>query len=367
MTSPEPVPEGSPDDGGQGGSGGIMGWFRRDEEETRQASFFERYGGVVLLLVMMLIFTVTLPGKFLTYDNLIGIVGNQTIGGIVALGLLLPLAAGVFDISIGGVMTLGIVMVTWLFQTTGGDIPIPAAILVTLAAGVLAGVINGVLVVKAKVDPFIATIGTSSVFVGISQLIANGETIARDIPTAFTEIGRAEFFDVPVTTIYLLVIAVAVWYMLDHTPFGRKVYATGAGREAARLSGVPTNKIIFITFLISATLATTAAVVYGARLGSGPPNTGASYLLPAFASAFLGSTMIKPGRFNVPGLIVALFIVAVGINGLQLYGIPFWIVETYQGLILIAAVVLAKVRTSQSTKRAKEKQQDMNTGNTAKA
>ncbi|HVY95959.1 MAG TPA: ABC transporter permease [Solirubrobacterales bacterium] len=319
----------------------------------RRTSFLETYGGVVLLAAMIVLFTVTLPGKFFTYDNLIGIVGNQTIGGIVALGLLLPLAAGVFDISIGGVMTLGVVLVTWLFQTTGGDIPIPVAILLALLAGVLAGCLNAILVVKAKVDPFIATIGTSSVFLGLSEVIANGETIAKNIPKAFTSIGRTEVFEVPLTTVYLIVLAIAVWYVLDHTPFGRNLYATGAGREAARLSGVPTSRIIFITFLVSALFATIAAVVYAARLGSGPPNTGASYLLPAYASAFLGSTMIRPGRFNVPGLIVALFIVAVGINGLQLYGIPFWVVDVYQGLVLIVAVVLARMKTS---RKAKEKE-----------
>ena len=122
-------------------------------------------------------------------------------------------------------------------------------------------------------------------------------------------------------------------------------------RSSATFSGVPTSKVIFITFLASALFATIAGVVYAARLGSGPPNTGASYLLPAYASAFLGSTMIKPGRFNVPGLIVALFIVAVGINGLQLYGIPFWVVDTYQGLVLIVAVVLARTKTSRKAKR----------------
>jgi ribose transport system permease protein len=322
-------------------------------ERKRSASFFERYGGVVLLAAMIVLFTVTLPGKFLTYNNLIAVVSNQTIGGIVALGLLLPLAAGVFDISIGGVITLSVVLVTWLFQTTGGGIPIPLAILITLIAGLVAGSVNAGLVVIAKVDPFIATIGTSSVFLGISELIANGETIAHNIPHAFTSIGRTEIFEVPITTVYLIVLALIVWYVLDHTPFGRNLYATGAGREAARLSGVPTSRIIFITFLVSALFATIAGVVYGARLGSGPPNTGASYLLPAYASAFLGSTMIKPGRFNVPGLIVALFIVAVGINGLQLYGIPFWVVDTYQGVVLIVAVVLARTKTSRKGKREK--------------
>lgn len=357
MNRSEPLQEGpSGSDDGQGGSGGFLSRFRRNEGETRSTSLLERYGGLMLLALMIVIFAVTLPGKFLTYNNLIGIIGNQTIGGIIALGLLLPLAAGAFDVSIGGVMTLGIVLVTWLFQTTGGAIPIPVAILITVLVGLVAGLINGTLVVKAKIDPLIATIGTSSVFVGISQLVANGETIAQDIPSTFTAIGRTEIFDLPLTTVYLVVLAIAVWYLLDHTPFGRKVYATGAGREAARLSGIPTGRIVFITFLLSALLVSIAAVVYASRLGSGPPNTGASYLLPAFASAFLGSTMIKPGRFNVPGLIVALFIISVGINGLQLYGIPFWVVETYQGLALIVAVVLAHNTSSKSNKRAKQKQ-----------
>lgn len=329
-----------------GGSFKFLRSLRGSDADVRRATFLQRYGGVLLLAAMIVLFTITLPGKFLTFDNLVGITGNQTIGGIVALGLLLPLAAGVFDISIGGVMTLGIVLVTWLFQTTAGDMPIPAAIAISLAVGLIAGVINGFLVIRTKIDPFIATIATSSVFVGISKMIANGETIARDIPPSFTEIGRAEIFDLPLSIVYLAVLAAIVWYVLDYTPFGRQVYATGAGREAARLSGVRTDRIIFITFVLSALLATLAGIIYAARLGSGPPNTGAAYLLPAFASAFLGSTMIKPGRFNVPGLLVALFIVAVGINGLQLYGIEFWVVDIYQGLALIIAVVLARSRSA---------------------
>jgi ribose transport system permease protein len=111
---------------------------------------------------------------------------------------------------------------------------------------------------------------------------------------------------------------------------------------------VRTNRVIFISFIASATLASLAGVVYGAQLGAGPPNVGANFLLPAYAAAFLGSTMIKPGRFNVPGLILALFVVAIGINGLQLYGIAFWIVDLYQGLILIIAVVVARARADRT-------------------
>jgi ribose transport system permease protein len=315
-----------------------------DGDEPRRHSLLERYGGLGLLALMIVIFSVTLPGKFLTYDNLIGVVANQTIGGIMALALLLPLASGVFDISIGGAMTLAVVLVTWLFQTTGGSMPIPLAIAITLAAGAVIGVVNGTLVVKTRVDPFIATIGVSSVLLGLSEVIANGTTISSDIPSAFTDLGRTFVAKVPLTLAYVAVVALALWYLLEQTPFGRRVYATGAARDAARLSGVKTDRIIFLSFVASAFLASLAGVVYGARIGAGPPNVGANYLLPAFAAAFLGSTMIRPGRFNVPGLIVAMFIVAIGINGLQLYGIPFWITDLYQGTVLIVAVVVARAR-----------------------
>jgi ribose transport system permease protein len=304
----------------------------------------ERYGGLLLIAVMFVVFSLTLSSTFPTYSNLIGVVSNETIAGIMALSLLLPLAAGVFDISIGGSMTLAVILVTWLFQTTNGSMPIPLAIAITLAVGLVIGCINGLLVVKAKVDPFIATIGSSSVLLGISEAIANGTTIANNIPGGFTQIGREYVLKVPLTLAYFLVIAAILWYLLEHTPFGRRVYATGAGREAARLSGVRTDRVIFISFVASAFLATLAGAVYGANLGAGPPNVGANFLLPAYAAAFLGSTMIRPGRFNVTGLIVALFVVAIGINGLQLYGIQFWIVDLYQGVVLVVAVVLARAR-----------------------
>jgi ribose transport system permease protein len=346
---PEVVDPPPPPDGEAAGEASSSALLRRltgtgSGAAPRRHSVLERFGGLLLLAVMFVVFAITLPDKFLTYDNLISVVSNQTIGGIMALALLLPLAAGVFDISIGGAMTLSVVLVTWLFQTTSGDMPIPLAILITLVAGPIIGAVNGALVLKGRVDPFIATIATSSVLLGLSEMIANGTTISQDIPSAFTDLGRTFVAKVPLTVAYVAVVAIVLWYLLDQTPFGRRVYATGAARDAARLVGVRTNRIIFLAFVASATLSVLAGVIYAARVGAGPPNVGAGYLLPAFAAAFLGSTMIRPGRFNVPGLILALFIVAIGINGLQLYGIPFWITDVYQGVVLILAVLVARSR-----------------------
>ena len=146
----------------------------------------------------------------------------------------------------------------------------------------------------------------------------------------------------------MLVVAAILWYVLEYTPFGRQIYATGAGRDAARLAGVRTDRLIFLSFVVSAVLASLAGVIYGARIGAGPPNVGANFLLPAFSGAFFGSTMIRPGRFNVLGLLLALCIVSIGINGLQLYGIQFWIVDLYQGLVLVIAVIFARSRSEKT-------------------
>ena len=324
--------------------GGDEGLLRRASEFERRKRLVERYGGVLLLALFFAYFSVTLTDKFLTTDNLIGVLSNQAILAVVALGLLIPLATGVFDISIGGTMTLSVVFSTWLFQTTGGDIPVVAAVLLTLLCGLAIGLVNGGLVVGLRIDPFIATIGTSTVLLGISEAIANGTTISGNIPSSFTDIARTTIGTVPITVFYAILLGLFLWYVLDLTPVGRKIYATGAGREAALLSGVRTGRIIVGGYLVSGVFAALAGILYASRLGSGPPGVGAGYLLPSYAVAFLGATMIRPGRFNVPGLFVAIGIIAIGINGLQLEGIAFWVVEVFQGGALLVAVIISQLR-----------------------
>ena len=307
-----------------------------------QPGFVQRFAGVFILLALIVMFSLMKPELFPTYPNIVGILANSAIMGILAVGLLAPLAAGVFDISIGGAMTLVVVAVTYLFQVTNGRIPVPIAILVVLLGAVFIGLVNSWLVVDQGIDPFIATIGTSSVMVGLSQLIANGTTIANDIPEPFTNFGRWDFHRIPVGVFILLGLCIVAGYILQYTPFGRRLYATGAAREATRLSGIRTTRILRIAFVCSATCAAIAGVVFAARLGSGPPAIGSGFLIGAYSAAFLGSTIISPGRFNVGGLIVALLIIGVGVNGLQIAGLPFWVVETFQGSALLIAVLLGR-------------------------
>lgn len=309
-----------------------------------QATLVERFAGPAFLVVMFVVFSVLQPDTFPTYNNLIAVANNQTITALVALGLLVPLAAGVFDISIGGILTLSVILSTLLFQTTDGDMPVPVVILATLGVGIAAGLFNALLVVRLRIEPFIVTLGSGSVFIGISQLIANGKVISEHIPKGFTDLGRAEPLGIPAPLIYVGVLALILGYVFVMTPLGRKIYATGANREASRLAGVQTDRILYLAFMTSGVCAAAAGLLYAMRIGAGQPEVGGQYLLPAYAAAFLGSTMIRPGRFNVLGLLIGLAIIAIGINGLQLNGIPSWVIPTFQGAALILAVVLTKLR-----------------------
>jgi ribose transport system permease protein len=203
-------------------------------------------------------------------------------------------------------------------------------------------VFNGFFVVGLGIDPFIVTLGSASVFVAISEMISGNQVVATGIPNSFLALARDKLLGIPLPVIYAIVLAAVLWYVFDMTPAGRMLYATGGGRDAARLSGIPTRRILYICFICSALGASIAGCVFASQLGSGQPDVGGEYLLPVYAAAVLGSTMIRPGRFNVPGLIIAMFILAFGINGLELANAPAWIVDGFPGAALIVAVVLSK-------------------------
>jgi ribose transport system permease protein len=324
--SPSPVPR----------RVGLLGFERRHQ-------ILARFSGPMILVLLVIVFALTEP-SFLTPQNLVGILSNQAIAGVVALALLVPLATGVIDVSISGSMTIAIILATWMFNASHGGIPTWLACVLTIVVVSAVGLLNSLLVVRLGVDSFIATIGTTTVLLGISEFISNGATISEGIPNSFTAISQTTFFGLPLTVVYLVAIALLFWYVLEYTPIGRKIYATGMGSGAAKLAGVRTGRIMTLAFVVSAGFAAVAGVLYASRVGAGLPNVGASYLLPAFGAAFLGSTMIKPGRFNVPGLLIGMFVIAVGVNGLQLSGANFWVVDLFQGSALIVAVIIAQLR-----------------------
>jgi ribose transport system permease protein len=299
-----------------------------------------RISGIYVWGALILLFALWVPDTFLTGTTFKNIAAGEAVTALVTLGLLFPLAAGTFDLSIGFTIGLSGIVAAKLLE--GGSSPV-VAVIAALAVALGVGLLNGVIVVGIGVDSFIATLGTGSVIQAVTLAISNNEQIVG-LPQSFGTIGNNEILGLPLPVYYVIVLALVAWWALEHTPFGRYLYAIGSGHEAARLAGIKTNRFRFATLIISALAAGIAGVVVTARLGSGSPDIGPEYLLPAFAAAFLGATQLKPGRINVWGALIAVYLLATGVTGLQLAGAAFWITYLFNGLALIIAISLGVVQ-----------------------
>ena len=297
-----------------------------------------RYSGVFILIALIAIFSVWLPSTFLTDATWKTIAQGQAITAILAVSLLFPLAAGGFDLAAAQIMGFCALICATLI-TKEPSLGIPAAIGMSLLLGAALGALNGFLVTTLKLGSFISTLGTTSLLVGFASLIGNGEFVGP-FPVSFRALTAGNVFGLPVLTLYLLVIAVVLWYFLEHTPWGRRVYATGANPDAARLAGVRTNSFLFWSFVISGTGASVAGVLLASNLNSVSQSLGPQYLLPAFAAAFLGITQLKPGRFNIWGTVLAIYLLGTGVQGLRLAGADLWVTDVFNGLALLIAVAI---------------------------
>jgi ribose transport system permease protein len=284
---------------------------------------------------LFLLFAIWTPDTFLTSQTWKSILNQEAITALVALGLLIPLSAGAFDLSVGYVIGLSGMLAAWLIgEHSVGPL---LAIVLVLLAGVLVGVINGFLVVGLRINSFIATLAFGSILLAVIGMISGNEQITG-LPASFSDISLTQVGGISLPVFYLVALALVFWYVLEHTPIGRRLYATGGGEEAARLAGVRTSRIIFCSFIVAAAMSALAGILLLAQLTTASPTTGPSYLLPAFAAAFLGSTQISPGRFNVVGTLLAVYVLAIGVKGLQLVGAAFWVPDLFNGVALIIAV-----------------------------
>lgn len=300
---------------------------------------FDRFSGLYVWALLIVIFGLWVPDTFLTVQTLRNIASQEAITAMLALGLLIPLAAGAYDLSIGAMLGLALVLVTY-FQSVLSWSPL-VAIVATLAAGAVVGVLNGLVVVGLRVNSFIATLGMSSILTALIFWVSGGQQITTNIPQGFKDLGRTEVASIPLPVIYLAVLVLVLWIVMEWRPLGRKLYATGGNPVAARLSGVRTDRLVFLSLICSATIAALAGIVFGARIGSASLTAGPPFLLPAFAAVFLGSTQIRNGRANVLGTLIAVYLLATGVKGLLLVGVPLWVSDLFHGVTLIGAVALA--------------------------
>jgi ribose transport system permease protein len=300
---------------------------------------FDRVGAVYVWLGIIVLFSVWVPETFPNLATAKQILNSNAITALGALSITIPLAARVFDLSFAGVMTLTGVAVAHLIAKDG--VPLVPAIALALSIGVGVGVINAVVVVVMRIDSFIATLATGSLIAALITMVTNEVPITdAKLGGAFAKIGQTSIDGVTLGVVYCAVVAVAIWYLLEHTATGRRLYATGFNADAARLAGVRIDRLRFASLVASGGLAGATGIVLAATLGSGSPSAGTPYLLPAFAAAFLGATQLKHGRFNAGGTIIAVLLLGTGVTGLALANAPQWAGDMFVGVVLIAALAL---------------------------
>jgi len=302
---------------------------------------FRNVSGLYVFAALVVLFALWIPETFLTATTWRTLLGTQAITAMVAVALCLPLAAGVFDLSVGTALGAGSMMAAWLIGVR--DVSVPAAVLLVLATGMGIGLANAFFVVVLGIDSFIATLGMASILTAFILAISQGQQIVG-LSTSFQQLGTTQILGMTLPFYVMLLVAVALWYVLERTPAGRRFYATGGNREAARLAGVHTSRITAASLVVSSTISAMAGLLLAAGLGAGDPSLGPDYLLPAFSAAFLGSTQFRNGRFNVWGTVVSIYLLATGTKGLQLAAAPFWIPALFNGLSLIVAVALTRSR-----------------------
>jgi len=305
----------------------------------RLMRFLPVYGLVILTVFLIGLFSILLPDTFPTMLNLRAIVSDKAIIALLSLGAMIPMAAGRIDLTVGyGIVLWHILAIS--LQTMVG-LPWPVAVALVLLLGAFTGFLNGLLVEIAKIDSFIATLGTGTVLYALALWHTGGRQMVGLLPEGFYDISTTFIFGLPITGYYLLVITIVMWVLLEYTPIGRYLYAIGANQRAAQLNGIPTRKYVIGAFVASGMMTALAGIILASKLRIGQASVGLEFLLPALVGAFLGSTTIKPGRVNVWGTIVGVAVLAVGISGIQQFGGSFWVEPLFNGVTLLFAIGIA--------------------------
>ena len=307
-------------------------------QKYKDYSLFSRYGIVSLVALFVLVFSLASPA-FMTARNWSSLIVGQVAVACIALGAICPMIAGEFDFSVGYAIGLLAIIGATVAQRTSSAVVVIAAVLLS---GMLIGLVNGVIAIMLHINSTVVTLGMGLVYYGINMAISDGRTITGNIPPILSAVAKTKVLNFNISVWIIVLMALVLWYLMEHTPFGKQLYAVGLCERAAHLSGVRTRLLKIIAFVICDVCIAFGALFLLGQSGSAAPNTGPSYQLSAYAVCFLSITTHKAGKFNIPGLMLSILMLAIGFNGLSLLGGPFWMESVFNGIILIVAILTTK-------------------------
>jgi ribose/xylose/arabinose/galactoside ABC-type transport system permease subunit len=297
----------------------------------------QKLGPFIALLVIAVGLSIVSP-DFLRLDNLLNVMRQSSINALIAFGMTLVILLGGIDLSAGSVLALSSVIIASLLQS--GTPPVVAT-LAGIVAGGLMGLVNGLIISKGKVAPFIATLGTMTVLRGLALVMSNGSPISDFNSDFFSMLGGGYVARlIPIPVVLMLIVFGIFWFVLKKTVFGRHVYATGGNAESAKLSGVKVDRVQLWVYTISGVMAAIAGVVLTSRLNSAQPTAGTGYELDAIAAVVLGGTSLTGGRGWIFGTLVGALLIGVLNNGLNLLDVSSFYQQVIKGSVILLAVLI---------------------------
>lgn len=314
---------------------------RNAEVQSRLYQLWQSLGMAVVLIALCVIMAIFAP-HFFTFRNVINVARQVSINAILAAGMTFVILTGGIDLSVGSALAVAGVISVWL--TTKG-VPDVIAVLAGVATGGLCGALNGVLIAKLKLSPFIVTLGALTYLRGVAYITTGAyPLIKNDLGFAFLGEGSVGFLPWPV--IIAVVVFVIGFIVLKRTVFGRRVYAIGGNEQAARLSGINVDRALIWVYTISGVCTGIAGIIFSARLLSAQPMGGEGYELDAIAAVILGGTSFTGGLGSIVGTAIGALIIGVLNNGLVLMDVPFFYQLIIKGAVIIAAVLLDRIRSA---------------------
>ncbi len=298
-------------------------------------------GALIALLLLVIGISIISP-EFRTGSNFLSLLRQSSINGLIAFGMTCVILTDAIDLSVGSVLALSTVLCAGMISA---GVPAGAAMLLALLIGTALGAVSGLLVTKGRLQAFIATLITMTVYRGATMIFTGGKPISN-LGDSFVLklVGRGNLFRIPIPVILLVLIFIGFYFLLNKTTFGRAVYATGSNAKCAKLAGININRTKIIVYAISGFMSALAGLILLSRLGSAQPTLGSGYELDAIAAVALGGTSMSGGRGKIYGTLIGVLIIAVLNNGLNILGVSSYYQDVIKGLVILIAVLSDRKR-----------------------
>lgn len=304
---------------------------------TAKTSFMEKIIPFIGLILLIIVVSILNP-SFLDLSNLLNLLRQISINGLIAFGMTFIILTGGIDLSVGSILALSSAFIA-LMITSGVD-PI-IALIIGVLIGFFLGAVNGLLVTKGNMAPFIATLATMTIFRGLTLVITDGNPITNlGDSYLFQLFGKGYFIGIPVPAVTMIIVFVILLIILQKTTFGRHTYAIGGNEVAAKISGIKVNKIKILIYGISGLMSALAGGILTSRLNSAQPTAGTSYELDAIAAVVLGGTSLTGGKGRIVGTLIGVLIIGVLNNGLNLLGVSSFYQQVVKGVVILIAVLI---------------------------